>query len=102
MLSPLNRSYFFSLLVVLSVYSLLMIIAFFTLFLMSFTRKQTIQQMSPRGFSRFSVVSSSIHVSSLFYQIIVGLSLLAFCFLLYYALELLVFHIRLYFEGATT
>ncbi|KAK8792569.1 hypothetical protein WA588_005061 [Blastocystis sp. NMH] len=87
-----NYHYFFSLLVVLSVYSLLMVIIFFTLFLMSFIRKQAIQEM----------ISSSIHVSSLFYQITVGLSLLAFCFLLYYTLELLIFHIRLYFEGATT
>lgn len=49
MFSPLNRSYFFSLLVVLSVYSLLMVIVFFTLFLMSFIRKQAIQEMSRRG-----------------------------------------------------
>ena len=49
MFSPLNRSYFFSLLVVLSVYSLLMVIIFFTLFLMSFIRKQAIQEKSRRG-----------------------------------------------------
>ena len=97
-----NRRYFFSLLVVLSVYSLLMIVVFFTLFLMSFTRKQVILQMSSPDSFLSPAVSSSIHVSSLFYQITIGLALLAFCFLLYYALELLIFHIRLYFEGATT
>ena len=86
----------------LSVYSLLMILVFFVLFLMSFTREQVILEMRLSDSLPSPAVRSSLHVSSLFYQITIGLSLLAFCFLLYYVLELLVFHIRLYFEGATT
>ena len=100
---PLIVRYFFSLLVVLSVYAFLMLVVLLALLILSFSDEEVVWPF--RIFITFLiiVVSDVPGLSSLIvYRCLLLVFLLVSCALLYYALELLIFHIRLYAEGATT
>lgn len=95
--------YFFSLLVVLSVYAFLVITVLLALLILSFSDEEVFWPFGIISILLITLVSNTPGLSSLIvYRSLLVVFLLVSCALLYYALELLIFHIRLYAEGATT
>lgn len=103
LLQPLIASFFFSLLIVLSIYAFVMIVILLVLLIMTFSDLEVFQPFRIFIISLIILVSNVPGLSSLIvYRSLLVVFLLVSCALLYYALELLIFHIRLYAEGATT